>query len=251
MRGLDRMGVRPAPSNYPRYGYMLEAGGRPVGVLLTIFSCPSVEGRDVPRCNLSSWHTEEAYIAQAPLLLSAALRAKEVTYLNISPALSTQPIVEAQGFRSFTRGSLLTTPILSRHGFFAGAARRLDECATGDYPEAELIRDHLALGCLCFAVEWGGEVYPFVLAKPRRLRGFLLAAQLLYCRSLEIYARCAGALGRALIRLGIPAVLVDSEDPVPGMPNRRINRQQKRYVYGPHPPRFGDLAYTELAIFDD
>ena len=43
-RGLRRMGERPALAGCPRYGFLLEAGARPVGVALMLFDAP---GEDV------------------------------------------------------------------------------------------------------------------------------------------------------------------------------------------------------------
>src|SRR3569623_851186 len=55
-------------------------------------------------CNLSSWYVEPAYRNYAPLLTKIAQRHKHVTYLNISPAVWTWPIIETQGFRAYCRG---------------------------------------------------------------------------------------------------------------------------------------------------
>ena len=63
-------------------------------------------GAAVPRCNLSSWYVEPSFRAYAPLLVSQALRHKHVTYLNVSPAPHTLPIIEAQGFRPLLRRRL-------------------------------------------------------------------------------------------------------------------------------------------------
>ena len=91
----------------PQYGYLLESGGVPVGAILLI--CSTMPGRARPpavRCNLSSWYVEPDSAAYAPLLVSQALRHKHVTYLNVSPAPHTWPIIEAQGFRALLRRRL-------------------------------------------------------------------------------------------------------------------------------------------------
>ena len=48
------------------------------------------------------------------LLTKIAQRHKEVTYLNISPATWTWPIIEAQGFSSYCSGLFFSIPALSR-----------------------------------------------------------------------------------------------------------------------------------------
>ena len=242
--GLGNMRRRSVPDSCPRYGLMLEDDGRPAGVLLTIYARVEVDGKALTRCNLSSWYTEPHLTAYAPLLLNAALKDRSVTYINISPAPHTQPIIEAQGFRSFCKGSFLHLPALSPHM----ARMQVRPLTTGDtnaWPERDMLEAHLALGCLCFAID--GE--PFVLAPVRRIRGILPSTNLLYCRSIESYRTHAGALGMALLKRGVFAVLTNSERAIEGVAGRRINLRQNNYVFGPHTPRPGDLVYTELAVF--
>jgi hypothetical protein len=44
------------PPGFPKYGYLLESDGAPVGVILLIFSAvPSAAGTTI-RCNVSSWY---------------------------------------------------------------------------------------------------------------------------------------------------------------------------------------------------
>ena len=75
----------------PKFGYLLESGGDLVGVILLIFS--SIPGQDTSkiRCNVSSWYVEPAFRSHASLLISQAIKHKNVTYVNISPAMHTQP----------------------------------------------------------------------------------------------------------------------------------------------------------------
>src|SRR5882757_10956141 len=120
-RALASLGSHPTPAGLPKYGYLLESDGAPVGVILLIFS--SIPGHDAAamRCNVSSWYVEPAYRSHAALLVSQAIKHKNVTYVNISPAVHTRPIVEAQGFARYTTGQFVAAPMLS-------GARR-DDCA--------------------------------------------------------------------------------------------------------------------------
>ena len=220
-----------------------------VGALLTIHAeMPDAAGVPFVRCNLSSWYVESAFAGHAPLLLGAALRDKSVTYINITPAPHTQPIIEAQGFRAFAAGLLVTVPILARkhertrvRPFVAADAQSLSD--------GTLVADHAALGCLCLVVEAEDGAHPFVFAAPRRLRGLLPAVQLLFCRDISAYVRFARPLGIALLRHGSALTLVDGVYRLPGVPGRSVNTAQRKYVVGSHAPRPGDLAYTELAVF--
>ena len=72
------------PEGLPKYGYLLESGNRAVGAVLMICSLVPAGDKDVRRCNLSSWYVDPAFRAYAPLLVSQALRHKDVTYVNVS-----------------------------------------------------------------------------------------------------------------------------------------------------------------------
>jgi hypothetical protein len=101
MQGLRRQAAREIPNGYPRFGYMLDNDGRAVGVLLLLYTS-RIDGNETAiHCNLSSWYVEPAFRNYAPLLTKIAQRNKEVTYLNISPATWTWPIIETQGFNSY------------------------------------------------------------------------------------------------------------------------------------------------------
>ncbi len=248
-RGLERLRSRESPAGFPRYGRLLETGGRVVGCLLMIHAeIDGGTGGSHIRCNLSSWSVDPDFAGHAPLLLGAALRDKSVTYVNISPALHTQPIIEAQGFRPFASGSLATVPLAVRPREEARVRPVADEDRR-NMVDGGLVSDHAALGCLCLIVEAADGQHPFVFSVPRRLGRVVPATQLLYCRDVSAFVRFAGALGPALLRRGAALALVDGVKRLPGVPGRPINMRQKRYVVGSHPPRPGDLAYTELAVF--
>src|ERR1700683_798571 len=112
---LDCMSKRAPIKDYPRYGYALVAKSRIVGVILMLFSRREggkAEG-DI-RCNLSSWCVDKEYRSCALSLHMLAVKYKEVTYLNVSPAVHTRATIEALGFRRYTGGQIFFAPILSR-----------------------------------------------------------------------------------------------------------------------------------------
>ena len=244
-RGLRHMAERPCIDGCPRFGFMLDDGSRPVGVALML-GCRDGEGRT--RCNLSSWTADPAYRSQAPLLIASALGRRDVTFTNISPAPHTWPTIEAQGFRPYADGQSLVLPLLGPAG---EPARVSGEPSSWlGLPEAALLDDHLRYGCSCLTVEVGGERRPLVLVAVRAGGGRypLPVVQLVYCRDMGDVARFSGALGRWMLQHGAFGLLVDGEVPE-GLVGRRRIRRGRKYARGPHPPRLGDLSYTELAIF--
>jgi hypothetical protein len=254
MRGLRRLAARDVPQNYPRFGYMLDHEGTPVGVLLLLYSVRGDGSEAAVYCNLSSWYVEPAFRNYAPMLTSIAQRLKEVTYFNISPAHWTWPIIEAQGFRTYGRGFLFSLPMLSRW-----LARTRTEIITPDTAtipglldsEAELLKRHAAYGALSLVCRTAGRAHPFVLTPMRIRRGLIAppAMQLIYCRDIADYVACAGAIGRLLLRRGKLSVIVDANGPIDGLRGPYIERRGRKYFKGPNRPRLGDLSDTELVIF--
>jgi hypothetical protein len=245
-RALEALARRAAPDGYPQFGYLLQGERAVVGVLLLIFT---KAGENV-RCNVSSWYVDPTYRAHAAPLVSNALKFKGVTYLNISPARNTWPILEAQGYRRYSQGQIASAPALSFNGlgvrvraYNSGRDRSLFPPA-----EAALLDDHLASGCRVLVAARAGEAQPLVFL-PRRVKGVGGVAQLIYCRDTDEFTRNAGPVGRFLLRYGVVAVLCDGEGPIPGLLGWFFKDRAPKYFRGADRPRLNDLAYTEAVLF--
>ena len=106
VHALERLSQHVPPAGFPKYGYLMESGGRIVGVILLIFSVvPDGEEKGI-RCNGSSFYVEPAYRGYAAMLASRVLRHKNVTYLNITPDPHTLPMIAAQGYVRYSSGRL-------------------------------------------------------------------------------------------------------------------------------------------------
>nr|WP_297297046.1 acyl-CoA acyltransferase [uncultured Methylovirgula sp.] len=252
LRGLARMEALGVPDGYPRFGYMMLSAGKPVGVILTLYRAfLNSQGECSVRCNLSSWYVEPAFRSCASLLISQALKPRDVTYINLTPAPSTWPIVEAQGFRRFSEGQFFAFPALSFKGTGFGVSTI--SSAETDLPQAEraILDDHARFGCLSLVCRTPKDDAPFVFApfsvKSGRLS--LPFMRLIYCRDMANFVACAGALGRFLLRRGVMSVLLDVKDSRPALPGVYSERLGRKYFKGPNPPRLGDLTYSELVVF--
>jgi hypothetical protein len=254
LRGLRNQAERPAPEGYPRFGYMLDQGGLPVGVLLLIYTASTNGSETTVRCNLSSWYVEPAFRSHATLLTSVAQRNKKVTYYNISPASFTWPIIEAQGFKCYCRGLFFSIPALSR----VDAGMRLEVVspetrAIAGLPDAELelLRRHARYGCLSLVSHTASGPLPFVFMPLRIRRGWIAppAMQLVYCRDVAEYVRCAGVIGRFLLKRGKLAVVLDANGPMPDLTGIYSDARGRKYFKGPNPPRLADLTETEFVIY--
>jgi hypothetical protein len=248
-RALGRLSAHATPTGFPKYGYLLESEGAPVGALLLIYSSIFVSGETIIRCNVSHWFVEPAFRSYASMLVSQALKHKHVTYVNISPAPHTLPILEAQGYERYGSGRFVAIPALSAESYGA----RVERVAPGICPdedlqssEVELLLAHANYGCLSLICSSANRRYPFIF-KLGRLR-LVPYAYLVYCREVEEFVGFAGPLGRFLAWRGFPLVFLDSNGPIHGLIGAYSGKYPK-YFKGPNRPRLGDLAYSERAMF--
>src|SRR6185437_1580534 len=114
--GLRRQSTRSLPSDAPRFGYLMENDGRPVGCLLLIYSAKMIGGEATICCNVSSWYVDAEFRNYAALFASMTQKRTDVIYFNVTPAVPTWPILEAQGFQAYCRGLTFSLPVLSRLG---------------------------------------------------------------------------------------------------------------------------------------
>jgi hypothetical protein len=250
VQALRRLSEHPTPPGFPKYGYLLECSDRLVGVLLLIFSSIEADGETRLRCNLSSWYVEPSYRSYATILVSHALRHKHVTYLNITPDLSTLPILEAQGYVRYCSGRFVAVPSLSVPTRGARVrAVATDTRAGEDLPsyEIDLLLRHAAYGCISVTCSSVNRRYPFVFL-PRRKAGVVPFAYLAYCRHLDDFVRFAGPLGQFIACRGFPLVVLDANGPIKGLIGWYSGGAPK-YFKGPDTPRLGDIAHSERVMF--
>lgn len=251
VRALERMARRRQIGEFPRFGYLLDTSGGAVGVLLVIYSSHPGEAGDNIRCNLSSWCVDMDYRFYAPLLHAVAVSAKNVTYINVSPAAHTRRGIEALRFKKFCDGTMVFLPALSRPrrnarmvDFTADAA----EAALLPEHERTILSEHAAFGCRALIAIEDGVAHPFVLQQRTAFRRLLPCQQLIYCRSVDEFVAYAGSIGRHLLLRAWPVFIADANGPLPGLVGRYFADHGPKYFKGPAQPALGDLSYTELVI---
>lgn len=240
------------PTGLPKYGYLMESEGAPVGVILVISSTVTNGGVSTVRCNLSSWYVTPEYRSFAHLFISRILKNKDFTYVNVSPAPHTLPIITVQGFSRYSDGQFyaLATP------FARSRDPQVEVVPAGAPPprarfetyEHDLLKAHAKFGCMSLWCTTPDRAYPFVL-RSRVVRGVVPFAQLIYCREIDEFIRFAGPIGRFLASRGIFFVMIDANGPIPGLVGIYRDRSLPKYYKGPVQPRLGDIAYTESAFF--
>jgi hypothetical protein len=254
MLGLKRQSARQLPEGAPRYGYLMESDGKPVGCLLLIYSTKMIDGEIVVCCNNSSWYVDPEFRNYAALFASMTQKRKDVTYVNVTPAGPTWPILEAQGFQAYCRGLYFSFPAVSRGGRdmrVEAVASDTTSIAGLSDEELAMLKRHAGYGCISLVCRTAQDASPFIFFPLRKRRGIipLPALQLGFCREISDFDRCAGALGRFLLWRGKPIIILDANGPVAGLAGVYSEARGRKYFKGPRRPRLGDLADTELAIF--
>jgi hypothetical protein len=247
-----RLSSHPPPGGgLPKYGVLMEADGIVVGAILLIFSSLRSGANAYIRCNTTSWYVETPYRSYASTLSSRALRHKNVTYLNISARPGARPLLAAQGYQCYSQGQYFSFPAL----LMRSPDARVKICGISTSPDVpfdaddlQLLRNHAAYGCMSVWCVTPERAYPFVFL-PRRFKRVLPGVQLIYCRDIEDIVRFAAPLGRFLVARGMVVVSVDANGPIAGLPGRYFEGKSPRFFKGPQPPRLGDLAYTQSAMF--
>jgi hypothetical protein len=250
IRSLGRLARHPTPAGFPKYGYLLESGGKIVGVILLIVSSTPSGNDHSMKCNIAAWCVDPEFGSYAPLLHSRALKRKDVTYMNV-PGPNVQRIVEAMGFSRYCDGQFIAIPALSKmrddDQVRVVEAHRIPDIKH-DLFEQDLLLAHTQFRCISLWCLTADEVHPFVF-HPVNVRGFIPCARLIYCRNIDDFVRFARPIGRYLLKRGRPFALVDANGPIPGLIGRYFENSRPKYFKGPTPPRLGDLSYTNLSMF--
>jgi hypothetical protein len=249
IRAFRRLSEHPTPPGFPKYGYLLEVNGVPVGVVLLIFTSIVVDGEERIRCNISSWYAEPLFRVYASLLCSGIMSDKRVTYFNITPNTHTWPILDIQGFERYCDGRFITLPtVVARAEVTRVSIVTSAASSEIDLPphELELLLAHAKYGCISLVCCSRDSAIPFVFL-PLRKWSLVPYVYLAYCRHLDDFVRFAGPLGRFLARRGFLLVVTDSNGPIKGLMGMYF--RAPKYVKGPDTPRLGDIAFSERVIF--
>ena len=233
--GFARWQELPQVDGLPRYGYMLDGGQGPVGVILLISS----RRGDQIIANLSSWYVEPEWRVHAAMLIGIATRLKQVTYLNASPAPHTWRTLRAQGFAPYNFGRSVVIALPGR-----GQVR---QDIPSDLPEAQLLADHRKLGFISLVVEKDGIVSPFVLKQRMLEKSPMPVMDVMFTRSPDDFRRCASTLARHFLPRGSLGFLIDGD--MEGHLSHYVEGKEPRFFKGPCRPVLGDLAYTEKVLF--
>jgi hypothetical protein len=253
-KGLERMARRQCPEGSPQFGYCLDADGQLVGVILMIASQRSINGVPATFTNLASWYVKPEFRPYAHQLAAMALKNRTTSYVNVTAAPSTWPVVESQGYRKYCNGLFFAwaalakpQPTISIHGFSEVSARA-DVRAMAEF---DILQRHAQWGCTVLVVEEAGKLSGFVFRRLAMRSGLisLPAMFAIHAPSRDELVRLAGNFGRYFIWSAAPILVMDANGPVPGLRGLFTEKRGRKFAKGPLQPDLCNLADTELAIF--
>jgi len=246
----ERLVAHSAPASYPKFGYLLEAEGRVVGVIFSIFTAFHGSSWPKVRACTSSWYVDPEYRGRGLRLAREVAKFQDVTYLNPTPGADTYAVMRLLKYTKRSSGHFLSLPWLSRGAPGAKVKAFVDGSEFAgrlDPQDIAILSSHRNYGCISLVCEIGARVYPFVFLR-RLSRRRMPYAQVIYCCEPSSVIRCAGPVGRYLAVRGLPLLAMDSNGPIRGMIGKFM-KDRPRFYRGPVCPRWGDLAYSELALF--
>ena len=156
---IDRLTQHHTPAGFPKYGFMLESDGVPVGVLLLIYTKRTIDGVGTIWCNESSHYVDPRFRPFASVLVKRLRRYKDVTYLNVTTAAHRASILEVQGYKRLAQGVYLAVPLLS----WPRCKARVYPMATAfserlEAFDSELLTKHASYGgCISLVCEHEGR----------------------------------------------------------------------------------------------
>jgi hypothetical protein len=245
---VDRLTHHHTPAGFPKYGFMLENDGVPIGVLLLIFTQRTIDGVATIWCDESSYYVDPRFRPYGSIMVKRSHRYKNVTYLNLTTGSLRSLTMEVQGYKRLAQGVYVAVPALSRTHYevrvYPMATTFSERLETFDF---ELLINHASYGgCISLICEHEGRLHPFVFAIRRKYG--LRFAYLIYSKNQNEFVKFAAPIGRYLAKRGIPLAALDADGPLYGIPGT-MTRLRLKFWNGPVRPRLGDLAYTEIPMF--
>jgi hypothetical protein len=231
-------------------GYLMSAGDRDVGVLLT---CRSLrqrsDGTQYPVVNLSSWYVDPKFRLLAPMMLRSVLAESGSLYTDLSPSHEVARLNPHFGFKLWNDGMMIAAilpwaamPTRSGVDVFPFDSNQGPILQPQD---RELLAWHAAKGCIAMVLCEDGRSQPLLFRMIRR-KGMPFA-HLIYAESRIAVTRNLAPIMRCLLARGIFLLCVDaikSDCPL-GMHYRPT---RKSFWKGEMQRDRIDYAYSELVL---
>lgn len=213
-------------------GYVMEAEGRVVGFMGTLFTNRTINGKLHKFCEIHSWYVEAPYRNQSLLLLMPTLSNRNVTLLNYTPTPAVYEIGKKFGFRDLEENFVV---LYAAPTDFARLTIIGDKARIPDYlseEDARIFYDHRDVECHHMIVLAPDRQFSplYLIIKSMFRRWFEPFGRVLYASDKQAFTQLAGALRwRLCLRHGWQCLVANERDmDVPNLP--RFSRLMKREV---------------------
>jgi hypothetical protein len=242
--GFKAIAGREIPVGTETYGYLIDDDG-PQGAILTISSWHGAPDARQLYINLSTWCARRSHLHFARELYRLAGERNDAVNTNLSAAPHTIKSVLKCGYEARTTGQFATFAARGR-GTRGRVLTPAQAFAMGMAEHhRQMLEDHAKMGALTPCLEAEGRILPLMMVR-RKVRGFIPAAQLIYCADTAWLYRNAHALFWWLRLRGLPALIVDANGPVPQFVGRFFPGKGHRYFRGLEPGLDVDHSYSEM-----
>lgn len=245
-RGLERQ----AALQGDHFGYCLEAGGKAVGVMLTLRSTRNrSDGALYPVVNLSSWYIQPAHRWRAATMLRAIVDESDGLVTDLTASESIYRMNAAAGLSPWSNGMILAgvmpwAALPARRG--ASVLRLAQAAALLGPAEADMLEWHERDGLIAAVLCEETGTCP-LLFRPIRRKGVRFA-QLIFAGSRKAVIRNLPTVMRFLAVRGILFLSIDAHrEDCPRGAFFRPGRQ--RFWRGVVDRDRLDYAYSELVLF--
>lgn len=235
-------------------GYVLLAGDRIVGALLTIAARRTIRGRVRNVCNFSSWAVDPQYRSYSLGLLARALREPDTIYTNFTASAAVAKVLQTFKFQAISDRERILLPGWHGDRRSSFAAISDVDCIEqalrerGAHQVAAIVADHRDTRAKWIGATDGPRqiTVAFHLMRVARVR----FAHLLYCSNPDVLPDALGAIARAARRAWGWHAIAWSEYQVPrGGPSIVVRRPRPIFYRGADVgPEDIDGLYSELTL---
>jgi hypothetical protein len=196
------------PVESPNHGFLLRADGAVVGVQLAIYSTREIDGVVERFCNLAAWCVDEPYRGHGLRMLRAVLAQPDYHFTDLSPSGNVVPLNRRLRFESLETDTALALNLplpWSRRVAVVTDETEIERLLDG--ADQRIFADHRGAAAVGHVVISTGSEHCYVVFRRDRRKHLRLFASLLHVGNPELLARHRAALGRHLLRQGLPFTL--------------------------------------------
>lgn len=205
--GLQKILASPSRRDAEPIGFLMEIGGKDVGIVLTIPGERSGSGGTQHVFNLAAWYVDEPHRWLAPRMLQKVV-AQEAVFTDLTPSLAAQAINPRLGFEILNEGfQVFPLPWTALRPRKQARVITVDQATLSNEVRATLDQ-HASLGCVVAVLQDGRDHHPLIFAKMTRRH--LPGARVILTDSKQLIVDNLAVISRFLLRNRMFFLLMDA-----------------------------------------